>query len=286
MKYSFIAQHADCFEVEKMCRVLSVSRSGYYSNQERGASTHESEDIRLRVEIKAIFNRYKGRVGSPAVTEWLRRQGESVGENRVARLMQEMGLMAKGKRKFRHTTDSNHDLPISPNHLDRKFTVSAPNKIWVTDITYIRTREGWLYLCVFVDLFSRIIVGYAMEDHMRTSLVATALQRGYWRRKPAVGLMIHSDRGSQYASYDFRDMLKVFRMTQSMSRRGNCWDNAVGESIFHTLKVELVHEEDFHTRKEAKEKIIEYIELYYNSVRLHSTLGQMSPMEFEQQESA
>lgn len=286
MKYAFIAQHTDCFEVEKMCQVLSVSRSGYYSNQERVASPHESEDIRLRVEIKAIFNRYKGRVGSPAVTEWLRRQGESVGENRVARLMQEMGLMAKGKRKFRHTTDSNHDLPISPNHLDRKFTVSAPNEVWVTDITYIRTREGWLYLCVFLDLFSRLIVGYAMEDHMRTSLVTTALQRGYWRRKPPVGLMIHSDRGSQYASCDFRDMLKTYRMTQSMSRRGNCWDNAVGESIFHTLKVELVHEEDFHTRKEAKEKIIEYIELYYNSVRLHSTLGQMSPMEFEQQESA
>ena len=186
--------------------------------------------------------------------------------------------------EFLLLTSSN--LPISPNHLDRKFTVPSPNKIWVTDITYIRTREGWLYLCVFLDLFSRLIVGYAMEDHMRTSLVTTALQRGYWRRKPPVGLMIHSDRGSQYASYDFRDMLKAYRMTQSMSRRGNCWDNAVGESIFHTLKVELVHEEDFHTRKEAKEKIIEYIELYYNSVRLHSTLGQMSPMEFEQQESA
>lgn len=286
MKYAFIAQHADCFEVEKMCRVLKVSRSGYYSREDRGASSHESEDGRLKVEIKSIFNRYKGRVGSPAVTEWLRRQGESVGENRVARLMQEMGLRAKGRRKFRHTTDSNHDLPISPNHLNRNFKVSAPNEIWVTDITYIRTREGWLYLCVFLDLFSRIIVGYAMEDHMRTSLVTTALQRGYWRRKPSAGLMVHSDRGSQYASLVFRDLLKTYGMKQSMSRRGNCWDNAVGESVFHTLKVELIHEEDFHTRKEAKEKIIEYIELYYNSVRLHSTLGQMSPMEFEQQESA
>lgn len=286
MKYAFIAQHADCFEVEKMCQVLNVSRSGYYSNQERGASSHESEDGRLKVEIKAIFNRYKGRVGSPTVTEWLRRQGESVGENRVARLMNEMELVAKGKRKFRHTTDSNHDLPISPNHLDRKFQVSAPNKVWVTDITYIRTREGWLYLCVFVDLFSRLIVGYAMEDHMRTSLVTMALQRGYWRRKPPTGLLIHSDRGSQYASSMFRELLRTYAMAQSMSRRGNCWDNAVGESVFHTLKVELIHEEDFHTRKEAKEKIIEYIELYYNSVRLHSTLGQMSPMEFEQQESA
>lgn len=286
MKYAFIAQHADCFEVEKMCRVLSVSRSGYYSNQDRGTSPHDVEDNRLKVEIKAIFNRYKGRVGSPAVTEWLSRQGETVGENRVARLMHEMGLMAKGKKKFRHTTDSNHDMPISPNHLDRKFTVSAPNEVWVTDITYVRTREGWLYLCVFVDLFSRLIVGYAMDDHMRTSLVTTALQRGYWRRKPPIGLMVHSDRGSQYASSVFRELLKACGMTQSMSRRGNCWDNAVGESVFHTLKVELIHEEDFHTRREAKEKIIEYIELYYNSVRLHSTLGQMSPMEFEQQESA
>lgn len=286
MKYAFIAQHADCFEVEKMCQVLKVSRSGYYSFKERGTSSHASEDARLKVEIKAIFSRYKGRVDSPAVTEWLRRQGESVGENRVARLMHEMGLMAKGKRKFRHTMDSNHNLPTSPNHLDLNFKVSAPNEVWVTDITYIHTREGWLYLCVFVDLFSRLIVGYALENHMRTSLVTKALQRGYWRRKPSRGLIAHSDRGSQYASGEFRDLLEVFGMKQSMSRRGNCWDNAVGESIFHTLKVELIHEEDFHTRKEAKEEIIEYMELYYNSVRLHSTLGQMSPMEFEQQESA
>jgi transposase InsO family protein len=286
MKYAFIAQHADRFEVEKMCRTLKVSRSGYYSYGQRGISTHDMEDNRLRIEIRAIFNRYKGRVGSPAVTEWLRRQGEPVGENRVARLMQEMGLMAKGKRKFRHTTDSNHDLPIAQNHLDRKFAVSAPNKVWVSDITYIPTREGWLYLCVFVDLFSRLIVGYAIEDNMRTGLVTKALERAYWRRMRPLRVLVHSDRGSQYASLLFRDRLTAYGMTQSMSRRGNCWDNAVGESFFHTLKVELVHGEDFQTRQEAKEKITEYIELYYNSVRLHSTLGMMSPREFEQQECA
>lgn len=286
MKCDFIAHNHQSFGVEKMCQVLGVSRSGYYSNRRRGNSQRAMEDERLKVEITAIYKRHKGRVGSPVVSEWLRRQGDCVGKNRVAHLMSDLGLVAKGKRKFRHTTDSNHNLPVSPNLLKQDFTTSKPNEVWVTDITYIRTREGWVYLCVFLDLYSRIIVGYAMEEHMRTSLVTTALQRALWRRRPPSGLAIHSDRGSQYASIEFRAMLMEHGIVQSMSRRGNCYDNAVAESGFHTLKVELVHEEDFKTRKEAKEKIIEYIELYYNSVRLHSTLGYMSPMEFERKKSA
>jgi putative transposase len=286
MKCDFIAHNHRGFGVEKMCRVLGVSRSGYYSNRRRGESKRALEDGRLKVDIAAIYKRHKGRVGSPSIREWLRRQGDFVGIHRVAGLMRGLGLQAKGKRKYRHTTDSNHTLPVAPNLLKQDFRTAIPNEVWVTDITYIRTREGWLYLCVFVDLFSRAIVGYAQEEHMRTSLVTAALQRALWRRRPSPGLMIHSDRGSQYASVEFRAMLLDHGMVQSMSRRGNCYDNAVGESIFHTLKVEMVHEEDFRTRREAKEKIIEYIEFYYNSIRLHSTLGYMSPMEFERKESA
>jgi putative transposase len=286
MKYAFISQHRESFGVEKMCQSLGVSRSGYYSSQGRGESFHAQQDELLKLEIRVLHSRYKRRVGSPAITRWLFRKGISAGENRVARLMREMSLVAKGRRKFRQTTDSNHNLPIAPNLLRQDFTAEAPNKTWVSDITYIPTREGWLYLCVFLDLYSRSIVGYAIEDHMRTSLVSTAFQRAYWRRRPETGLRVHSDRGSQYASLEFRELLRKFEAVQSMSRKGNCYDNAVSESVFHTLKVELVHGEDFQTRREAKEKIIEYIELYYNSIRLHSTLGYLSPMEFERMKRA
>jgi transposase InsO family protein len=285
MKFGFMAQNPQ-FGIEKMRQVLGVSRSGYYSHRRRGPSRRALENERLKVEITALYKRYKGRVGSPSIREWLRRQGDIVSEHRVARLMRELRLAAKGKRKYRHTTDSNHNLPVAPNRLKQRFTVAGPDKVWVSDITYVQTREGWLYLCIFWDLYSRAIVGYALEDHMRACLVTKALVRAYWRRKPLPGLLVHSDRGSQYASFEFRALLSELGMVQSMSRKGNCYDNAVAESGFHTLKVELIHEEDFQTRREGKEKIIEYIELYYNSIRLHSTLGYMSPLEFERRKNA
>jgi transposase InsO family protein len=286
MKYDFIHENRERFGIETMCQAFGVSQSGYYSHLRRGRSSRDTLKEKLRVEIRALFSQHKGRLGSPRMTVLLKRKGYTVGENYVACLMREMGLRAKGKRKFRHTTDSNHTLPVAPNRLDQDFSAQAPNEAWVTDITYIPTREGWLYLCVFVDLFSRAIIGYAMNGRMQASLVTTALSMAYWRRKPGHGVLVHSDRGSQYASAMFRQQLKELRMIQSMSRKGNCYDNAACETVFHTLKVELVHDEDFQTRKEARERIIEYIEMYYNGIRLHSTLGYMSPMEYERKNRA
>jgi putative transposase len=286
MKYDFIYENRESFGIETMCRIFEVSQSGYYSHLSRGKSLREERNEKHCHEIRALFEKHKGRIGSPRMARLLKQKNYTVGENQVADLMREMGLRAKGKRKYRHTTDSKHNLPVAPNRLDQNFSVKAPNDTWVTDITYIPTREGWLYLCIFVDLFSRAIVGYSMDNRIRANLVTAALSMAYWRRKPGWGMWIHSDRGSQYASALFRKQLKEYHMIQSMSRRGNCYDNAACETVFHTIKVELVHDEDFQTRKEAREKIIEYIEMYYNGIRMHSTLGYMSPMEFERMNRA
>jgi len=241
------------------------------------------ENERLLVEIKKAHKNSSKIYGSPRITEEVRENGIKCSRNRVARLMRRNGIAAKAKRRFKTTTDSRHNLPVAKNLLNRQFRVDAPNKVWVSDITYIWTAEGWLYLAVILDLFSRKIVGWSMSDRMTQDIVINAFLQAMWRRKPGAGLMFHSDRGSQYASGDFRRLLLEHGVIQSMSRKGNCYDNAVAESFFHTLKTEVVYHEKYLTREQARKSVFEYIELFYNRVRKHSTLGYCSPWKFEQE---
>ncbi len=283
MKYAFMEEQGSAFGVEKMCRVLKVSRSGFYAWRGRGKSMRQLENERLLVEIKKAHKNSSKIYGSPRITEEVRENGIKCSRNRVARLMRRNGIAAKAKRRFKATTDSRHNLPVAKNLLNRQFRVDAPNKVWVSDITYIWTAEGWLYLAVILDLFSRKIVGWSMSDRMTQDIVINAFLQAMWRRKPGAGLMFHSDRGSQYASGDFRRLLLEHGVIQSMSRKGNCYDNAVAESFFHTLKTEVVYHEKYLTREQARKSVFEYIELFYNRVRKHSTLGYCSPWKFEQE---
>lgn len=264
-----------------MCQVLEVTRSGYYAWRKRPLSDRWKEDERLSEAIKRVYRQNKGNYGSPRVTTQLHVEGFRCGKNRVARLMKANGLQAVAKRKFKVTTDSRHDYPIAPNLLNRDFTAARPNQVWVTDITYIPTLEGWLYLAVVMDLYSRQIVGWAMDRTLTRELVIRALKQAIGRRKPPQGLIHHSDRGCQYASLEYRSLLKEYGFLSSMSRKGDCYDNACMESFFHTLKVELIHRERYWTRVQARQSIFSYIEGYYNRVRLHSTLGYMSPYDYE-----
>lgn len=265
-----------------MCRVLSVSRSGYYRWRNRPESQRAIENKRLDVRIKAIFNKHKGRYGSPKITDELSDMGFPVSKTRVARRMKEMGLRSKYRRKYRTTTDSKHSHPVAENLLQRDFTTDGPDKVWVSDITYIATTSGWLYLTVFIDLFSRMVVGWALSSSLSTDMVLTALTRAIRNRRPGSGLMVHSDRGVQYACKDFRKVLKKHNFVQSMSRKGNCWDNAVAESFFGIIKSELIHRERFKGPQDTLKAIFEYIEVYYNRQRKHSTLGYKTPAQFEQ----
>ncbi len=219
--------------------------------------------------------------GSPRIYKALRAENITCSKNRIARLMRLNGIVAVQRRKFKATTDSKHNWPVAPNILERNFTTHEPNKIWVTDISYVWTWEGWLYLSFVLDLYSRGVVGLAMSDNITDDLTQSALKQALGRRNPPVGLIHHSDRGSQYASGDYQTLLKEYEITPSMSRKGDCWDNAVAESFLHTLKVELVHRYRFKMKDEAKQIIFEYIEAYYNRKRMHSTLGYLSPFEFE-----
>jgi putative transposase len=265
-----------------MCRALSVSRSGYYRWRNRPESKRAIENRRLDVHIKAIFNRHKRRCGSPKITDELNDMGFPVSKNRVARRMKEMGLRSIYRRKYRTTTDSKHSHPVAKNLLKRDFTTDGPDKAWVSDITYIATARGWLYLTVFIDLFSRMVVGWALSSSLSTEMVLTALARGIRKRRPAPGLIIHSDRGVQYACNDFRKVLNKHGFVQSMSRKGNCWDNAVAESFFGIIKSELIYHEQFKGPQDTLRAIFEYIEIYYNRKRKHSTLGYKTPVQFEQ----
>ncbi len=264
-----------------MCRVLSVSRSGYYSWRSRPESRRAIQNRRLDVHIKAIYMKHKGRSGSPKITEELRDKGFSVSKNRVARRMKKAGLRSIVRRKFRATTDSKHSYPVAPNLLNRNFSASAPNTVWVSDITYIATECGWLYLTMFLDLFSRKVVGWALSSSLASQMVQTALRRAIRNRRPGPGLIVHSDRGVQYACNDFRNLLNKHGFVQSMSRKGNCWDNAVAESFFSVIKSELIHHEHFRGPKDTLAAIFEYIEVYYNRKRKHSTLGYKTPDQFE-----
>lgn len=283
MKYAFIAAHVAAFPMRLMCRALGVSRSGYYAWRGRPVSRRSRENEELLEKIKSVHKKSKERYGSPRVHNQLLADGESCGRGRVARLMSANGICAKQKRKFVVTTDSKHDMPVAENILDREFSVEEPNKVWLSDITYIPTDEGWLYLAGVVDLCSRTAVGWSMGDSLEKELVMDALKMAIGRRRPGAGLLHHSDRGSQYASEAYRTLLDDYGMKMSMSRKGNCWDNAVMESFFGTLKRELIHHRRYRTRAEARKDIFEFIEVFYNRERLHSSLGYMSPLDYEKQ---
>jgi putative transposase len=282
--FRFIDEHRDEWPVRLLCDALDVSPAGYYAWRDRPASARQQEQEALLVAIRAIHAEFHARYGSPRVHAELVARGYNCCEHTVARLMRENGLAAKTARKYRCTTDSNHDLPVAENLLDRQFDPEAPNEAWVTDITYIPTREGWLYLAVVEDLYSRRVVGWSMADHLESRLVVDALALAVERRLPGEDLLAHSDRGSQYASDHYQSLLARHGITCSMSRRADCWDNAPMESFFASLKKELVHGADFATRAEARAAIVEYIEVFYNSQRRHSSLGYVSPAAYEQAE--
>jgi transposase InsO family protein len=281
VKFAFIAAEKAWAPVSVVCRLLEVSRSGFYAWEERGPSNRSVQDGKLAVQIAAIHKASGNTYGSPRVHDELADEGVSVSRKRVARLMTELGLQSVRRRRFKATTDSNHALPVAENVLDRKFEVDAPDVAWVTDITYVWTSEGWLYLAAILDLFSRRVVGFAMSERIDRALVLEALRVAIGRRLPNAGLLHHSDRGSQYASGDYQDALEDLGVVCSMSRKGNCWDNAVAESFFATLKTECVYPRRFATKREAREVIFDFIEGFYNPRRRHSTLGYLSPMEFE-----
>ena len=282
MRFAFIAVEKATYPVRVLCRVLDVSRAGFYAWHRRPPALRTQQDQRLGVEIQAIHAESRQRYGSPRVHAELRERGQRVGCKRVARLMRAHRLCARRRRRFRITTDSNHPLAVAPNVLARHFTVPAPDTAWVTDITYLWTQEGWLYLAVILDLFSRAVVGWALSARITRHLTLQALTMALGRRRPPQGLLHHSDRGSQYASADYRRALRVHGIVCSMSRRGNCWDNAVAESFFATVKVELAHEANWATRGQARGEVFEYLERFYNGQRRHSALGYLNPLTFEQ----
>ena len=283
MRFVFIDAEKALYPLRILCRVLGVSRSGYYAWRARKPSARALEDEQLRPKVVEAFAIGRGTYGSPRVRDELVDQGVRIGRKRVARLMRELGLRGVCPRKFRVTTDSDHDHPIAKNLLDRNFEASKPNEKWTTDITYVWTGEGWLYLAVVMDLFSRRIVGWSTADHMETSLCLEALRKALALRTDVDGLIHHSDRGVQYASAGYRAALDALGIECSMSRRANCWDNAVGESFFGTLKNELIYRRPWLTREDARDAIAEYIEIFYNRIRRHSTIGGVSPAKFEEQ---
>jgi transposase InsO family protein len=281
MKFAFIDEEKATWPVEVMCDVLAVSRSGFYAWKVRPTSPRALEDARLVVDIKAAHKAGRRNYGSPRVFRALRKQGQRVGKKRVERLMRQEGIVGKKRKKFCITTDSRHANPIAPNVLQRDFEALQPNAAWVTDVTYVWTHEGWLYLAAILDLCSRRVVGWATSANNDTQLALDALGRAKSSRMPMLGLVHHSDRGSVYASGDYRDALKALGAVASMSRKGDCWDNAVAESFFATIKGEMIDERDFETRAEADAAIGDYIDAFYNVSRMHSTIGYVSPIEFE-----
>jgi transposase InsO family protein len=282
--FAWVEERKAEWSITLLCRVLGVSRSGFYAWRSREASAADERREELTAEVKEIHAEVKARYGSPRIHAELVGRGHECSVNFVAKVMREAGIAAKTRRKFRQTTDSNHTLPVAENVLDRDFDPEEPNTSWVADVTYIPTREGWLYLAVVEDLFSRRVVGWSMDATMTSRLVVDALEMALAARlkgSSPSALVAHSDRGSQYASEHYQRRLSEERITCSMSRRGNCWDNAPIESSFASLKKELVHHEDYATRDEAKASIFEYVEAFYNRVRRHSALGYVAPDEYE-----
>ena len=284
MKYAFIERNRRLWPVSVLCEVLEVSPSGYHQRRQRTAQVKPhrgrvSNDA-LLAHIKGIHTQVKGEYGWPRMWKELLTHGVRVGKERVRKLMAQHGIRARHKRKYIATTNSNHDLPVAPNLLERNFTATAPNQVWTSDITYLATAEGWVYLAVIIDLFNRQVVGWSMQPHMKAELVTDALRMARFRRRPEAGAIVHSDRGSQYCSGLFQDTLKAYGMRSSMSRRGDCWDNAPTESLWGSLKVARMHGRHFATRRAAMDEVIDWLN-FYNARRLHSTLDYVSPMTFE-----
>jgi transposase InsO family protein len=279
VRYQAIERLAGSHPVRRLCRTLGGSPSGYYRWQRRGEGDRAREDRRLKQRIVALHGETKGRYGTPRVERALRRQGISTSRKRVGRLRRELGLRAKAAKKYKATTDSRHPYPVAPNRLERRFVAAKADRIWVGDITYLWTREGWLYLAIVLDTCSRRIVGWSVSESLERELAVSALEKALASRRPAPGLVHHTDRGSQYASGDYRDLVEQTGLVFSMSRKGDCWDNAMAESFFKTLKVELGSR--FTSRQQARRELFEYIEGFYNTRRLHSGIGYRSPAEYE-----
>ena len=282
MKYRFMEENRSSFEVKKMCRSLKMSRSGYYRWRDRGQSTRARENEELVKAIKESHRKSRECYGSPRITEDLLEMGYRCSKNRIARLMRKQGIAAKMKRRFKVTTHSKHKLPVADNVLQRNFSAEKPNSVWASDITYVQTGEGWLYLAAILDVYSRQIVGWSMKDRITQELTISAFHQALGRRNPGPGLIFHSDRGIQYASHDVRNLLKRKGFVQSMSGKGNCYDNAIMETFFHTLKTELIYFERYETKEDARRSIFEYIEVFYNRLRRHSSLHYKSPTKFDQ----
>jgi transposase InsO family protein len=281
VKFDWIRVQKAFHAVRTLCRVLEVSRSGFYASMRRPASSRSVEDSRVVAEVAAVFEEHKGRYGSVRITRELRDGGLAVGRHRVRRLMRQAALRVRRRRRWVRTTDSRHRHPIAPNLLARNFTVDAPNRAWVSDITYLPTRAGWLYLAVILDLYSRAVVGWSMSRRIDGKLTLDALDAAVVRRRVEPGLIAHSDRGTQYAATEYQKRLQQHGMICSMSRKGDCWDNAVAESFFATLKLELLGGDMFADHATAQRLVFEYIEAYYNRRRRHSALGYVSPAAYE-----
>lgn len=280
MRIDFIHQHRKEWPVSVLCKVMQVCRSYYYDFVKNKQNQVGKNQKTLEKRMVVLFEQHKQNYGSRRLMKALREEGFEIGRYRVRKLMKSLELFVKQKLRYKNTTDSKHDLKVCDNLLDRKFTPQAANQVWTTDITYLWTAQGWLYLAIVVDLFSRKIIGWKVADHMRTSLCKEALTMAWWRRKRPENVMHHSDRGSQYASLEYRQLLDDYGMKQSMSRKGNCWDNSPTERVFRTLKSEWLNRFSFKTRAEAKAAVWDYIS-YYNVDRIHSTLGYVSPAQFE-----
>jgi putative transposase len=283
MKYRFIDDHQDIMDVKHLCATLQVSRSAYYSWHQSGSSMREKHNQELLERISQIHQQSHRTYGSPRIWHVLRQQGIRCSRKRIARLMRIHGIRAKMVRRFKVTTRSRSTQVVAPDLVQRQFIIHQPNRVWTSDITYIWTREGWAYLAVVLDLCSRMIVGWEVSSRLTASLVTSAVERALYRRRPEQELILHSDRGSQYASSELRSLAKEQMLHLSMGRTGSCYDNAVTESFFHTLKTEHIHFHRYDTRQDARTSIFEYIEMFYNQHRLHSTLGNLSPMQFELQ---
>ena len=284
MRYACIARHRGEYPVRLMCRVLAVSPSGFYAAQRRRPSARAQRDQALRLQVRAVHKKSRRTYGAPRVHAELRTQGEPVARKRVARLMREDGLVGRRPRRRVRTTDSQHAQPVAPNVLQRRFKVDQVpglDRVWVSDLTYVPTREGWLFLAVVLELASRRVVGWAMRETLDADLALAALRMALADRRPTPGLLHHSDRGSQYACGEYRTLLAAHGIVASMSKRGDCWDNAVAESFFATLEIELILEADWPTRAAARQAIFAYIETWYNRERRHSSLGYRSPVEYE-----
>ena len=281
MRYAWIDSHRDQYSVSRLCRVLAVSRSGYCQWRARPPSVRAQANQELDAEVAAIYRASRGSYGRPRIVRQLRAQGRPASAERVRRSLQRQGLRPVYKRPYRVTTDSTHHLPVAPNLLDRRFDGWQLNQAWVSDITFIATDEGWLFLAAILDLASRRIVGWSMSERINADLVCQALRSAYWQRKPGPGLLLHPDRGSQYASWAYRDLAAEFGMMVSMSRRANAWDNAPMESFFKTLKVERIYQTRYETRAQARLDIVDWIEGYYNRQRMHTSIDYCTPVEYE-----